>query len=182
MGYKSTAIRWGIFSLAAAWGCAPLLPKPDPALLGCFRLETDLPASYGDSLGYGIPPVIRLAYSSYGQWIVYPTDLEYHPSWTVWDDLPSGGIRRATGRRSAWQFDSIRMIPGDSIDIIFPSDLGRLVLRLGKSEDGMEGRLAGRAEWVTPGPYYFMNEGKNVVASPTSCRDLPGSLVRTRYR
>jgi hypothetical protein len=166
--------------LLCACGFSLPPPKPDPDLLGCYHLETDLPASYGDSLGYKIPPVIRLAHSAYGQWIVFPTDREWHPSWTVWDQLPSTHLRRVIALHSSplSQHDSINMIPGDSIDIIFPSAIGRLVFRLGR--DG--GALRGRAEWAINHPISFMNEGKTVVAWPTSCEGLPRSLERTRYR
>lgn len=154
--------------------------KPDPELLGCYRISTDLPTSYGDSLGYEISPVIRLAYTSFGQWMVLPTDLEWHPSWTVYDELPSSLDRLAKSLRSApiSQDDSIRRIPGDSIDINFPSDIGRLVSRLGR--DGED--LRGRAEWVIQDNISYMNDSDFVVASPTSYENLPRALVRTRYR
>ncbi len=163
-------------------GCGLIHPPPEPRpeLLRCFSLETDLPRSYSDSLGYQIPPVIRLVFTSEGQWMVLPTDQEWHPSWTVYDELPSGASRVAHAIHSApaSQHDSIRMIPGDSIDISFPSDFGRLVFRVGP--DG--GRLRGRAEWVIHSKLSFLNEGTSVVASPTSCDRLPRALVRTRYR
>jgi hypothetical protein len=161
-------------------GCGLSQVKPDPALLRCFRLETDLPASYSDSLGYEIPSVIRLAHTSYDQWIVFPTDREWHPSWTVYDGLPSGYVRRAYGHRTApnSQLDSIHRIPGDSIDISFPSAIGRLVFRLGRDVES----LRGRAEWVQHPLISLMNEGKTVVAWPASCDGLQNSLRRTRYR
>ena len=166
--------------LLSACGLSQPPVKPDPELLRCFRLETDLPASYSDSLGYEVPSIIRLAHTSYDQWVVLPTDPEWHPSWTVYDGLPSGWFRRASSLRSApiSQRDSIGRIPGDSIDIIFPSAIGRLVLRLGR--DGED--LRGRAEWVIHQHISFMNEGKTVVAWPTSCEELPRALTRTRYR
>ena len=158
--------------------CNPVFlpPRPDPELLRCFRLETDLPASYADSLGYEIPPVIRLVYLEVDQWMVLPTDFEYHPSWTVYDRLESSRIRRAREIHYApiMKKDSIDRIPGDSIDISFPSALGRLVFRLGRDGDG----LRGRAEWVVGRPFFF-NEGKTVMATPTSCSALPKALKRT---
>ena len=166
--------------LLSACGLSQAPVKPDPELLRCYRLETDLPASYSDSLGYEIPSVIRLAHSAYGQWIVYPTDREWHPSWTVYDGLPSGNLRRAIAGRSARnsQLDSIARIPGDSIDIGFPSAIGRLVFRLGRDVES----LRGRAEWVQHPRISLMNEGKTVVAWPASCEGLQNSLKRTRYR
>lgn len=161
-------------------GLAQPPPQPRPELLRCFRIDTDLPASYGDSLGYEIPPVIRLVYTSYGQWMVLPTDQEWHPSWTIYDNLPSSFLRIAEAVHSSpvSQHDSIRRIPGDSIDINFPGAVGRLVFRLGTDGDG----LNGRAEWVVHPHISFLNAGHTVTASPTSCDQLPRSLVRTRYR
>jgi len=180
--YEARLTQLSTFGFLLLTACGLVQPpvKPDPEFLRCFRLETDLPASYSDSLGYEIPPVIRLAHSAYGQWIVYPTDREWHPSWTVYDGLPSSHARLASSLRSApvSQFDSIRRIPGDSIDIVFPSAIGKLVFRLGR--DGEE--LRGRAEWVIHRYISFMNDGKYVVASPTSCEELPSALIRTRYR
>ena len=162
---------------AISGGCLPPV-TPNPSLLGCYRLETELPGSYSDSLGYEIPEVIHLGYSAHGQWTVIPTDGEWHPDWTVYDDLPSGYVRRASGWTWPMQGDSVRRIPGDSIDIRFPSAIGQLVLRLGESGEG----LGGRAEWVAGGGYYYLNEGARVAASRTSCEELRPALRRTRYR
>lgn len=166
--------------LLSACGLTQPPVKPDPELLRCYRITTDLPASYGDTLGYEIPRVIRLTHSSYDQWIVLPTDQEWHPSWSVYDGLPSSYVRLASSLRSASisQRDSIRRIPGDSIDISFPSAIGTLVFRLGRNGEN----LRGRAEWVVHPHISFKNEGKHVAASPTSCEDLPQALARTRYR
>ena len=83
-----------ILVLSAACGLMRPPVKPDPSFTGCYSVETDLPASYGDSLGYKIPVIIRLGYTPHGQWIVLPTDPEWHPSWTTYDRLPSGRMRR----------------------------------------------------------------------------------------
>lgn len=175
---------FGSCVLLVASGCGGIQPPvtPDPSLLGCYRLETDLPASYSDSLGYEIPGVIRLGYTSHGQWTVLPTDREWHPSWSVYDGLPSGYTRRAVAHRRVpvAQWDSVQRIPGDSIDIAFPSAIGTLVFRIGTNWDG-EG-FGGRAEWVTHRYISFMNEGRGVRARPTSCDDLHPALERTRYR
>ncbi len=174
--------RVPLLSVLLLHGCGFLQPPPQPRpeLLRCFRIETDLPASYSDSLGYEIPPVIRLVFTSEGQWMVLPTDQRWHPSWTVYDGLPSGFLRRvqAIHAAPASQHDSIRVIPGDSIDISFPGDYGRLVFRVGPDD----GRLRGRAEWVIRQEISFLNEGSTVVALSTSCDGLPRALVRTRYR
>ena len=166
--------------LLSACGLTQPPVKPNPDLLRCYRITTDLPTSYGDTLGYEIPPVIRLAHTSYGQWMVFPTDPEWHPSWTVYDQLPSSHDRLASSPRSApiIQDDSIRRIPGDSIDINFPSAIGRLVFRLGRDGEN----LRGRAEWVIHDKISFMNDNNHVAATPTSCENLPRALVRTRYR
>jgi len=172
---------WGALMIAAiSSGCVLFQPPvtPNPSLLGCYRLETSLPASYGDSLGYQIPQVIQLGYSEYGQWTVVPTDPEWHPDWTIYDALPSGYVRRQLGYRatSTMQSDSVRRIPGDSIDIRFPSALGQLVLRLGGSGE----KLGGRAEWVVRVDQYYLNEGAQVEASRTSCDELTLALTRTQ--
>ena len=178
---KAIALPFRPFLCLLLASCGLTIPpvKPDPALLRCFRLTTNLPASYSDSLGYERPSVIRLTHTAYDQWIVFPTDPEWHPSWTVYDGLPSSHIRIAKGLKTApvRQWDSIRRIPGDSIDISFPSAMGRLVLRLGPDN----GVLHGRAEWVIHSHISFMNDGVSVVAEPSSCRDLGPALTRTRY-
>jgi len=180
--YQARLAQLSTLGLVLLTACGLVQPpvKPNPEILGCYRITSDLPASFSDSLGYEIPPVIRLAHTSYDQWIVFPTDPEWHPSWTVYDGLPSSHVRVATSLRSApvSAFDSIRRIPGDSIDIVFPSAIGRLVFRLGRDGDG----LRGRAEWVIHSYTSFLNEGRYVVASPTSCEGLPPALIRTRYR
>ena len=180
--YEARLTQLSVFGFFLLTACGLVQPpvKPNPDLFGCYQITSDLPASYSDSLGYEIPPVIRLAHTSYDQWVVLPTDPEWHPSWTVYDGLPSSHVRVESGLRSApvSQFDSIRRIPGDSIDIVFPSAIGRLVFRLGR--DGEE--LRGRAEWVIHRHISFMNDGNYVVASPTSCEELPRALIRTRYR
>jgi hypothetical protein len=163
-------------------GCALVQPPVTPPshYLGCFRVETDLPGSYSDSLGYEIPEVVQLGHSAGGQWTVLPTDEEWHPSWTMYDGLPSGYVRRESGVRdvSVMQSDSVARIPGDSIDIAFPSALGQLVPRIGESEDG----LGGRAEWVLGRHESYLNEGGRVTASRTSCSELRASLQRTQKR
>lgn len=177
--------RLGLLGLASPFflsACALFQPpiRPSEDLLGCYRLETDLPASYEDSLGYEIPGLVRLTLTEYDQAIVLPTDREWHPSWTIVDDLPSGYVRRVSALRSApaSQIDSIRTIPGDSIDISFPSAIGRLVFRVGP--DG--GRMQGRAEWVIDRHISFLNEGYSAIATPSPCEGLPMALTRTRYR
>jgi hypothetical protein len=124
--------------------------------------------------------VIQLGYSEHGQWTVLPTDPDWHPDWTVYDGLPSGRLRRVLGedKTGPMQWDSIRRIPGDSIDIRFPSALGILTVRLG--EDG--GALGGRAEWVVRLDQYFLNEGVRVRAWRASCEELRLELKRTRSK
>ena len=162
-------------------GCALFAapPKPDPSRLGCYQLTTSL-ESYGDSLGYELPEAFRLGYSDHGQWTVLPTDEEWHPGWTTYDNLPSGYIRRAEGRGSTgpMQWDSIARIPGDSFDVHFPSAIGTLVLRLGDEGE----TFGGRAEWVYGSHRSYLNEGATVVAARRSCEGLETSLRRTRYR
>lgn len=160
------------------WNLPP--PIPDPAFLGCYRLQTTLPASYSDSLGYELPTMIHLGHSAGGQWTVLPTDAEWRPTWTIYDALPSGYVRRAMGYASAGPLtrDSVSRIPGDSIDITFPGAIGNLVLRLGK--DGPD--LGGRAEWVVRIDVYFLNKGKRVQAFRTTCAGLQPALRRTRFR
>ena len=170
-------------AIAVAAGCSQLNlppPIPDPAFLGCYRLQTTLPSSYSDSLGYELPKIIQLGHSSGGQWTVLPTDAEWHPTWTIYDVLPSGYVRREMGYASVGplQLDSVSRIPGDSIDISFPSAIGNLVLRLGK--DGRN--LGGRAEWVVRIDQYFLNEGARVQAFRAPCAGLQPGLRRTRYR
>ena len=107
-----------------------------------------------------------------------PTDPDYPPWWTLYDDLPEGLLRRSLteGAGRASQRDSIARIPGDSLDINFPSNRGRLVLRLGLDA----GVLRGRAVWVVRRDQAFSNEGVFVVASPSTCDGLERSLVRIR--
>ena len=76
------------------------------------------------------------------------------------------------------QWDSVSRIPGDSIDVVFPSAIGGLTLRLG----GERERMGGRAEWVVREDQYFLNEGVRVEAIRSSCAGLKMSLRRTRYR
>ena len=158
------------FALACAIAEPP--PTPDPALLGCYALETNLPESYADSLGYELPGLFRLDYLSTGQWSVLPTDQEYHPHWGIYDGLPSGYVRRNRVK------EVFSRIPGDSIDIVFPGPVGRLVFRVGRED----GALRGRAEWVVHPHISFMNEGVTVVARRSSCDGLKNALTRTRYR
>jgi len=161
-------------------GCGLLSPPPtpDPGLLGCYGLETDLPASYSDSLSYHLPSAIRLDYRSDGRWSVYPTEEEMQPTWTNQDGLPSGHLRRQVGfgNTPVLEWDSVTTIPGDSIDIRFPGFEGTLVLRVGPHPDG----LGGRAEWVIQQQISFMNEGVTVLLRPTSCAAVPSALRRTR--
>ena len=169
-------------------GCGLLQPalQPDPDLFGCYRLESNLPASYGDSLGYELPGLIRLSDrlsntdTAVEAWIVFPTDREWHPSWTIHDNLPSSLVRLTKAQRSAptSQLDSLRRVPGDSIDISFPAAIGGLVFRLGR--DGRN--LSGRAEWVINHRLSFFMEGIRANAYPESCDELPPALKRTRYR
>lgn len=176
------------FFLLTLSGCGLLQPaiQPDPGLFGCYRLETNLPASYGDTLGYELPDLIRLSdrlsrtNDILDALMVFPTDREFHPSWTIQDGLPSSQARLTMAERSAptSQLDSLRMVPGDSIDISFPSAYGTLVLRLGP--DGV--KLGGRAEWVIGRRLSYMMEGIRATASPESCRELLPALKRTRYR
>jgi hypothetical protein len=179
---EALALRFRPFLVLLLSSCGLTIPpvQPDPAFLRCFRLTTNLPASYSDSLGYELPLEIRLTHTAYDQWIVLPGDPEWHPSWSVYDGLPSSHVRLAEGLKTApvRQWDSIRRIPGDSIDISFPSAIGRLVLRLGPDR----GVLRGRAEWVIHPHISFMNDGVSVLAEPSSCGDLRPALTRTRYR
>jgi len=177
-----TGLKFGCLvvclSLAAACALVKAPVTPDPALLGCYRLESELPASYSDSLGYELPEVIQLGYSRHGQWTVLPTDPDWHPDWTVYDYLPSGWVRVASGVNEAgpMQWDSIKRIPGDSLDVRFPSPLGTLTLRLGEDH----GLLSGRSEWVVRVDQYFLNDGARVRATPASCDELKLELRRTR--
>jgi hypothetical protein len=145
----------------------PLAPPAD--LLGCYELRGDLPASYADSLGYRLPDVFRLDYWDSGQWIVLPTDFERHPNWVRYDNLPSGYVARA-------QRGPPHVIPGDSVDIYFPGDVGALVLRLGRNARG----LGGRTEWVRLGPSNEIGPMLRIEAPRTSCEGLPRVLERVR--
>lgn len=166
---------------AALAGCHLVLPPvtPNPDLVGCYRLETNLPESYADSLGYELPDVIQLGHSSHGDWTVVPTDPDWPPTWTTHDALPSGYVARRIRRRSApiMKSDSVSRIPGDSIDVRFPGPLGSLTLRLGP---GAGGELRGRTEWVVRIDQYFTNEGVFVRATPSSCDDVQLALRRVR--
>ena len=181
---RSGGRRAALLALALLWagGCRFVQPPvtPDPGLLGCYRLVTNLPASYADSLGYELPDLIRLGFSQGGQWTVVPTDPDWHPSWGEYDALPSGYLRRARGaaHTSPMQWDSVSRIPGDSIDVVFPGPIGSLTLRLGGDRE----RMGGRAEWVVQVDQYFLNEGVRVEAIRSSCAGLEMSLRRTRYR
>lgn len=182
--YVAVLTRWCVLCAGLALSACRHIPAPvpDPTLLGCYRLNTNLAPSYADSLGYHLPTAIQLAATKYNQWIVYPTDPEWHPDWTDYDDLPSTRVRRqraaATGSPviDPERFESSNRIPGDSIDIRFPSAVGQLVLRLGRHENG----LRGRAEWVVTPHEYFLNEGVVVQAPRTACSDVPRALVRNR--
>lgn len=161
----------GAALLASTIACAqnPLPAGPDPALIGCYAVEGELPDSYADSLGYHVPDVLQLAEWGGNQWVVFPTSFEWHPNWTAYDRLPSGRERRQ--RR-----DPPHFIPGDSIDVYFPGPIGSLVLRLTESEGG----LAGRSEWVGVGPTGRIGASFPVDAPRASCADLPTELRRTR--
>lgn len=154
-------------------GCAFARPPetPDPALLGCYRLSPDLTGVYGDSLTYRVPDVIQLAYWISDQWVVLPTGFEYHPSWTIFGGLPEDYYER---RRA----DPPYYVPGDSIDVYFHGPLGSLVLRLGKTVDGLQGRAA----WVTEPHQQFDLEDTVVVAVRSSCDSLASSLQRIDRR
>lgn len=164
-------------------GCAKYFPPPvlpNPEFFGCWSLDTNLPESYADSLGYRLPDLIHLGYSEGGQWTVLPTDEDWHPSWTIYDQLPSGHERRSYGEAATrpLQWDSVRTIPGDSIDILFPSAMGTLGLRLGGDGAG----LAGRAEWSVRRDRLYLNEGTYVRARRSACDGLAIALERTRYK
>lgn len=154
--------------------------QPDPELLGCWSLDTNLPESYADSLGYRVPDLIQLGYNAGGQWTVVPTDEEWHPRWTVYDELASGHKRRVYGTAATGplQWDSVNMIPGDSIDVLFPSAMGTLGLRLGRQGPD----LVGRAEWSVRFDQLHLNDGTYVRAQRSDCEGLPMALERTRYK
>ena len=165
----------GLLALGACGLSQPPL-TPDPARLGCYRLDTNLPASYADSLGYAIPDIIQLGFTSHGQWTVAPTDPDWHPTWSLYDVLPSGYIRRQRGLQavSSFKSDSVARIPGDSLDITFPGPIGSLTLRLGDDSPA----LAGRAEWVVGPHESSLNPGVRVRALPSSCEGIAPSLRR----
>ena len=152
-------------------GCSHFGPPAlaDPTLLGCYRLDGNLPAAYSDSLGYVIPGLFRLADWTNGQWVVLPTDFEHHPYWTRYDMLPSGYVDRQ--RR-----DPPYEIGGDSIDLHFPGYVGKLALRFGRVGD----ELRGRAEWITLGRVGHTDPLVHVTASRASCEGLPRELSRVR--
>jgi hypothetical protein len=153
---------------------------PDSTLLGCYRVITNLPSAYVDSLGYEVPKAIRLSITEYGQWTVIPTDPDWPPDWTPYDNLPSSLTRRQRDAPTGSplmrpeQWESASRIPGDSIDVRFPSALGSLVMRIGRDGD----ELRGRAEWVVPYAEPYLNEGVFVQARPTSCSEVPLALKR----
>ncbi|MFC1660394.1 hypothetical protein ACFL3S_02860 [Gemmatimonadota bacterium] len=141
-------------------------PTADSGLQGCYALETNLPGSISDSLGYEIPGVIRLAERrATGEGVVLPTDPEFRPHWEmeggrVWETGGSSGAR------------------GDSVDIVFPGPSGRLVLRVGVGG----GILRGRAGWIAHSSNSALGVGATVVARPGSCEELENALRRTPYR
>ena len=166
--------------LTAGCGLIAPPPRPDPELLGCYHLETNLPESYSDSLSYRLPAVIGLDYRNDGRWLVYPTVEEMQPTWGVRDGLPSGHVRREVGLGNTpiTKWDSVLTVPADSIDIHFPGFGGTLVMRVGPHPQGLQGR----AEWVIHQHISFMNEGVFVMLKPTSCDGLPPRLERTKRR
>jgi hypothetical protein len=175
----SVVVFLGVTGLGSCRFIQPPI-TPDPAWLGCYHLSTNLPRSYQDSLGYDVPAVIQLAFTRGGQWTVLPTDMEWKPSWGTYDGLPSSRLVRQheLAMATPMQWDSVSRIPGDSIDVTFPSAIGRLVFRVGPDGD----ELGGRAEWVVREDQYFLNEGVWVAAVPSSCDGLAPRLRRTRYR
>lgn len=174
---RSPGTAAGILTIVSGCVLFSAPTTPDPGLLGCYRLETSL-QSYADSLGYELPSVLQLGYSEHGQWTVLPTDPEWHPDWTIYDDLPSGYVRRRAGAGATGplQWDSVSRIPGDSFDVRFPSALGTLVVRLGGGPE----RFGGRAEWGLNQFESLLNEGARVEAFRDSCSGLEGELRRTR--
>ncbi len=159
--------------LSGACAHFPPPPLPDPELLGCYDLGGNLPGAYADSLGYEVPDRFRLEYRASGQWMVMPTDYDYHPYWTTYDQLPS-----SLNHRRLHDDPAFSEIHGDSIDVYFPGDLGgALVLRLGPAPIG----LGGRAEWLIWGSAdWYSDPGVHVTATPASCEGLPNALTRIR--
>ncbi len=160
--------------------CAPWSPspRPDPSLYGCYRLKARFLHTFGDSLGYPIPPVIRLLPPrtegldprSHVRGVVLPSGGERVITWTNRDDLPSSRLRLWEQRQRApvHVMDSILTIPGDSIDIRFHGYIGDLVLRLKAHGAG----LSGRAEWVVDPRLSYSERLPEVVAVPESCNHL----------
>lgn len=169
---RGLRLGW-MLAVTIAGACALPRPpeRPDPSLLGCYRLAPNLSEVYADSLTYDLPDVIRLAFWSGSQWVVLPTGFEHHPWWTHYDGLPS------TLRPRLRQEDPPYVLPGDSIDVVFPGPLGRLVLRMGRRDGG----LGGRAAWRIFEPDVdFPALGVAVHMTPTGCDALPASLERRK--
>jgi hypothetical protein len=177
-------LAWVCIGVALAFlgGCRFVPPaQPDPALLGCYRLTSNLSPSFTDSLGYEVPSKISLSVTEYMQWTVIPTDPDWPPYWTPYETLPSARERqrrdepRGSPIVDPERFEAASRIPGDSIDVVFPSGRGRLALRLGNR--GAE--LSGRAEWVPQYSYEsYTNDEVVVRARRISCSEVPPALVR----
>ncbi len=164
-----------------AVGCGLTVP-PDPApetLLGCFAMDSNIPESFADTLGYQLPDHFRLAVTEHGQWSFLPTDEEWAPAWSRYGSMPSDHARRsrlwAAGEGDP---ETLRRIPGDSIDITFPGPIGGVVIRLGGDPD----HLAGRAAYaVRDAPGTNRIPWAEVTAVRTACDGVPLALRRTRY-
>ena len=176
----SRRLLFGLTLLAA--GCGLLLPPetPSPVVLGCFEFESDIPASFADTLGYELPPAFQLSFMSTGQWLFLPTDEDWAPTWSHHGKMPSDApVRRARMRSGENDQEMLFHTPGDSVDITFPGPIGGVVVRLGPNEHG----LGGRAAYTLPADRETnLLLGTQVTARRTSCESVPRELRRTRYR
>ncbi|NNF12088.1 MAG: hypothetical protein HKN72_02625 [Gemmatimonadetes bacterium] len=169
----------GLSSVVGA--CALALPpeRPSPTVLGCFAMESDVPSSFADTLGYELPEFFSLSVTSSGQWLFLPTDEEWAPTWSHHGRMPSDAARRRHFIRAGQDDpETLGHIPGDSIDIVFPGPIGSVVVRLGG-----EGEVAGgRAAYALPNqPEADLLLGSRVSVSRASCERVPLGLQRTRY-
>ena len=162
-------------------GCAWGPPEAPNLAPGCLAIETTIPSSFSDTLGYELPSRIGLLPIGSAIPMVLPTDEEWAPVWTNYRATPTDWPeRRSLILAGDDDPASYRRIPGDSIDIVFPGPIGSLVLRIG-GED--RGRLGGRAAYST-GNAREVNllADAEVRVERTSCDGLPLALARTRYR
>jgi len=147
-------------SMVLVVGCGlSSAPPVEPPESGCYRLDTNLPASYTDSLGYVLPDRVRFG-TRFDHRAILPTGFEWKPYLRTYDGLPS---TYPSGP-----------ISGDSIDVVFPGPIGDLVLRVG----GPPVRLSGRAEWVYGGVMSYLNEGRWVELTRADCQGVPIELER----